>query len=92
MDWRHKAACLDEDPETFFPIGSIGPALDQIERAKQVCAVCSVKAICLEWALRTRQPHGVWGGLDEDERRDLRSARVRWRKAAPDQPDGRDGR
>jgi WhiB family redox-sensing transcriptional regulator len=37
MDWRHKAACLDEDPELFFPIGNTGPALLQIEEAKQVC-------------------------------------------------------
>ena len=37
MDWRHKAACLDKDPELFFPIGNTGPALLQIEEAKQVC-------------------------------------------------------
>ncbi|MGH8931930.1 MAG: WhiB family transcriptional regulator, partial [Egibacteraceae bacterium] len=35
MDWRFDAACLDADPELFFPIGTTGLALDQIARAKQ---------------------------------------------------------
>ena len=42
MDWRHEAACRDEDPELFFPIGNTGPALMQIEEAKAVCRRCSV--------------------------------------------------
>ena len=42
MDWRHKAACRDEDPELFFPIGNTGPALMQIEEAKLVCHRCPV--------------------------------------------------
>ena len=37
MDWRHEAACREVDPELFFPIGNSGPALLQIEEAKQVC-------------------------------------------------------
>ena len=37
MDWRHRAACRDEDPELFFPIGNTGPALLQIEEARAVC-------------------------------------------------------
>ena len=42
MDWRHRALCRDEDPELFFPIGTTGPALVQIEQAKAVCQRCPV--------------------------------------------------
>ena len=42
MDWRHRAACRDEDPELFFPIGNTGPALLQIEEARAVCRRCEV--------------------------------------------------
>jgi WhiB family redox-sensing transcriptional regulator len=80
QDWRHQAACLDEDPELFFPIGTTGPALSQIERAKAVCARCDVRAECLAWAVETNQDAGVWGGLDEDERRAVRRARQRRRR------------
>ncbi|MGH8909781.1 MAG: WhiB family transcriptional regulator [Egibacteraceae bacterium] len=75
MDWRVKAACLDVDPELFFPVGTTGPALEQGERAKAVCRGCPVTAQCLDWALQTRQGAGVWGGLTEDERHALRRPR-----------------
>ncbi|MEU8385066.1 WhiB family transcriptional regulator [Streptosporangium sp. NPDC048865] len=81
MDWRHRAACRDVDPELFFPIGNTGPALMQIEEAKQVCNTCSISEACLKWALESGQDAGVWGGLSEDERRALkrRTARARTR-------------
>jgi WhiB family transcriptional regulator, redox-sensing transcriptional regulator len=83
VDWRHRSACLDEDPELFFPIGNTGPAILQIEEAKQVCRRCDVREQCLAWALEAGQDHGVWGGLSEDERRALkrRNARARVRTA-----------
>lgn len=83
MDWRHKAACLDEDPELFFPIGNTGPALAQIAEAKKVCARCEVRTECLTWALEAYQDHGVWGGMSEDERRAIkrRQSRSRVRRA-----------
>jgi WhiB family transcriptional regulator, redox-sensing transcriptional regulator len=84
MDWRHRAACRDEDPELFFPIGTTGPAAEQTAAAKAVCARCPVSHDCLTWALETGQDAGVWGGLDEDERRALkrRAARARARANA----------
>ncbi|GAA0416755.1 transcriptional regulator WhiB [Acrocarpospora corrugata] len=84
MDWRHRAACRDVDPELFFPIGNTGPALMQIEEAKQVCRACTVSEHCLKWALESGQDAGVWGGLSEDERRAVkrRVARARARATA----------
>src|SRR5689334_9133636 len=82
MDWRHRAACLDEDPELFFPIGNTGPALLQIEEAKAVCRRCEVMDTCLRWALETGQDAGVWGGLSEDERRALKRRNARARRAS----------
>ena len=88
MDWRHKAACLDEDPELFFPIGNTGPALLQIEEAKQVCRRCDVRDACLQWALQLGVDDGVFGGLDARERRAVRWTATRRRRrpsvAAPD--------
>ena len=66
MDWRHDAACRDEDPELFFPIGNFGPALIQIEEAKSVCRRCPVSSACLQWALESGQDGGVWGGTSEE--------------------------
>jgi WhiB family transcriptional regulator, redox-sensing transcriptional regulator len=77
MDWRHKAACINHNPELFFPIGSTGPALEQTERAKAVCRGCTVITQCLKWTLDTNQNDGVWGGLSEDERRSLRRSKQR---------------
>jgi WhiB family redox-sensing transcriptional regulator len=39
--------------------------------AKEICAQCNVREDCLEFALRVREPHGIWGGLTEAERRPL---------------------
>ena len=79
MDWRSRSACHDEDPELFFPIGNTGPAILQIEEAKQVCRRCEVREQCLAWALEAGQDHGVWGGLSEDERRALKRRKARAR-------------
>ncbi|WP_430233789.1 WhiB family transcriptional regulator [Nitrosomonas communis] len=36
--------------------------LQDIAKAKRVCALCPVMADCLEGALERREPWGVWGG------------------------------
>ncbi len=70
--WRDEAICRETDPDLFFPIGTTGQALLQIDRAKQVCNECTVQVSCLEFALETNQDSGIWGGTSEEERRDIR--------------------
>jgi WhiB family redox-sensing transcriptional regulator len=77
MWWLPDAGCIGEDPELFFPIGTSPPAAEQSARAKRICRACPVRAECLEWSLATYQDAGVWGGLDEEERREIRRARRR---------------
>ncbi len=67
-DWRQLAACRHADPELFFPVSMSGPSLDQITQAKAICVGCPVRRQCLGFALDTRQNHGVWGGMSEQER------------------------
>ena len=71
-EWRDHAACRDTNPDLFFPVGTTGPAIEQIEQAKAVCRTCPSQAPCLEFALATNQDSGVWGGTSEEERRKLR--------------------
>ena len=40
-------------------------------RAKTICGMCSVRSECLDFALDTGEQHGIWGGLNEMERRVL---------------------
>ena len=72
--WRERAACRGEDPELFFPASSVGFVYNaQVTRAKAVCNGCPVRAECLSEALASPQV-GIWGGLTENERRDIRRA------------------
>lgn len=89
--WIGQARCIGEDPELFFPIGTTGPAIEQTSRAIEVCEECPVRTACLTWALDTCQDAGVWGGLGEEDRREIRRARRRAAAAAalmePARPD-----
>ena len=69
-------------PTCSSPVGTTGPAIDQIAAAKSVCDQCEAKSPCLEFALTTNQDSGVWGGTSEEERRKLRRQWVAARRRA----------
>ena len=69
-EWQYDGACRETDPETFFsPDAERGPRRRRREAAaKALRAVCPVRRACLEHALSVREPYGVWGGLNINER------------------------
>lgn len=74
MDWRVQGLCLREDPDLFFPVGSINSGLGvlQADEAKAVCRYCPVTRQCLAWAVDAGPVEGIWGGTTEGERRAMR--------------------
>lgn len=70
--WMARGNCATEPPETFFPSDGIG-----VINAQRICASCPVQEQCLEYALRNRIEHGVWGGYSERGRRRVLRERAR---------------
>lgn len=70
-DWLALAPC-NTDPDAMFDTTTAG-----IEAAKTVCGRCVAIERCLQWALETGEEHGVWGGLSDKERRQLRRRAAR---------------
>ncbi len=66
QNWRTIGLCRGSDTMVFYP-----PSDDDglAVEAKMICDMCAVRRPCLEFALATREKHGVWGGLTERERR-----------------------
>ncbi len=67
-DWRHRARCRSEDPDTLFVQGA------QQRDVREVCKACPVRTECLAHALDNRIRFGVWGGMTERERARCSSA------------------
>lgn len=72
VTWRDEAACLAQPGIVFFGLEDLESAAEKRSReelAKNVCAGCPVRVQCLEYALASREPYGIWGGLTEVERK-----------------------
>ena len=73
-DWQQDALCRTIDSSVFFPsAGEHGADMHAREKeAQAVCRRCPVIDACAWTALISAEPHGVWGGMSEAERRRLR--------------------
>jgi len=72
--WQFDGACRGEDSSLFFAPNYFEKRAEKAGReakAKAICARCPVLELCLEYALQIRETHGVWGGRNEFERRQL---------------------
>lgn len=69
MNWADGAKCDGEEPEFFFP-GEPKKNLEKTLEAKTFCQGCTVRLDCLEYSFRENLEYGVYGGLDEDERKE----------------------
>ena len=74
LDWTDAAACRNSEGALFYPADTAERKEDRLERelvAKRICASCGVREDCLEAALARHETYGIWGGLNEFERRGL---------------------
>jgi WhiB family redox-sensing transcriptional regulator len=79
IGWQYRAACKGPQSELFFAPNHLERKDERLRResaAKAICQSCPVLRQCLDYALMVREPHGIWGGLNEYERRQLLSRRA----------------
>jgi len=72
--WQIRAACRGPQAAVFFPPSHFERKDEKLERetrAKAICDQCVVREPCLDFAIAIREPHGIWGGLNELERKAL---------------------
>lgn len=73
-DWQLRSACRGPQATIFFPPGTFERKADKLHReaqAKEICRTCPVRRPCLDYAISIKEQHGIWGGLNEAERKNL---------------------
>ena len=84
--WRAAARCREDSAVHFFPPGHFERRDEKHSRedaARALCRACPVQSDCLGYALTVQEPHGIWGGLNELERRRLLRRRAAEREETP---------
>lgn len=75
-DWHRRGLCAGENPEVFFPSNG-----DSGARAREICTACPVREDCIQYATEADE-FGIWGGLDQQQRRALKRRQFRQARRA----------
>ncbi|MFD5661536.1 WhiB family transcriptional regulator [Streptomyces hirsutus] len=67
LTWQEEALCAQTGGDFFFPEPG-----SSVRDAKRICGLCPIRVTCLDYAMTNDMRFGVWGGLSEKERLDLR--------------------
>lgn len=72
-DWSHYALCGPETEHLFFPevnqkVIEWNDVENDYTEARKLCAACPSQIECRMFAIETRIPIGMWGGLSSRER------------------------
>lgn len=72
-EWMDQAACLDVEPDLFFPESAKTKQERYLaKQAKRICnQECPVRTECLAAALLEKKQVGIKGGMSERERNKL---------------------
>ncbi len=83
--WQTRAACRGPHAIVFFPPSRPERKEERVAReraAKEICRPCPVLQDCLEYAVRIREMNGIWGGLNETERKQIIDRAISGSRAA----------
>lgn len=69
-EWMRKGMCATVHPSIMYPTAA-GMERDALD----VCATCPVIEDCYRYAFTNNEYHGVWGGMTEQDRIDVRAGR-----------------
>ena len=76
--WDQEARCRNEDAALFFGPNGFEPKRERLAReaaAKAICRTCPAVEVCRDYALTQAELYGVWGGLGEQDRREVLARR-----------------
>lgn len=70
--WENDTLCSPLNAELFFP-----EEHQSHREAKKICHACPVSQDCLDYALEANEKFGIWGGLNQTERKKLKRKSAR---------------